>query len=738
MPLAPSWLGMISGGPTGATGPTGPAGPSPSGTGFVTVSSGVPSAVPAGDGLNIGSTVVVQAADSSITIGPTGLSVQTQLNATLASANAYSQSLAYNISSKEPAHAATATALPANTATPTVMTASANGALPLIDGESLLVGERVLVKNEGTTSKNGIYQVTSLGDALNPWVLTRTADADTAAELCGAQVPVDTGTQQGTVWIFSANQNTFVLGTTAVIWTQITVPVATNTVAGTIILAGDLAGSYSTPTVAKINGSTVPAGGALTTGNVLQVSGAGALSYAALNLAGGANYVTGTLPAANQASQSMAGDVTGTTAASVVAQLQGRAVSNTAPSLNQVLTWNGSAWAPAATAAAGVTAVTAASPLTSTGGTTPQIALANGTTAGNTINWNGSAWQSSALNLAGGAGYVTGVLPLANHAAPATANAFPYMATSGVWNATGLSGTNQLIGFNGSTPAVVSIGSGLSLSSGTLSASGGGGSAVAPDANDIYYWKCNDAAGALVNNVTSIAGTSTPAGVTVVNLLAFAVSGGAYGTGAGQLGTKRLFKSATALTLWNNSPNESGYVGAKASTLNSTYLTGAITVECVVALSTYGTNNGENTILRIFNTAESRGYRLYVSTPSYPYTTAPFLRCDMINNNGTTTLSCQLSPGSVAFGRPVHLAFTWNGASEERLFVDGEMVTRSGTLQSLASQTITNFTLGSSWTGVTPPPSPTGLTGDIAEVRISNIARTAAELQARAAAVWTL
>ena len=52
-------------------------------------------------------------------------------------------------------------------------------------------------------------------------------------------------------------------------------------------------------TVAKVNGATVPAAGSLTTGNVLQVTGASALSYAAVNLAGGSAYVTGTLPVAN-------------------------------------------------------------------------------------------------------------------------------------------------------------------------------------------------------------------------------------------------------------------------------------------------------------------------------------------------------------------------------------------------------------------------------------------------------
>ena len=54
--------------------------------------------------------------------------------------------------------------------------------------------------------------------------------------------------------------------------------------AGGVRLAGDLAGTGSaaaTPRVGAINSATVPAGGALTTGNVLQVTGASALGYAA-------------------------------------------------------------------------------------------------------------------------------------------------------------------------------------------------------------------------------------------------------------------------------------------------------------------------------------------------------------------------------------------------------------------------------------------------------------------------
>lgn len=51
---------------------------------------------------------------------------------------------------------------------------------------------------------------------------------------------------------------------------------------------------------ASVNGTTVPAGGALTTGNVLQVNGVASTTYAPVNVGGGSDYVTGSLPATNQ------------------------------------------------------------------------------------------------------------------------------------------------------------------------------------------------------------------------------------------------------------------------------------------------------------------------------------------------------------------------------------------------------------------------------------------------------
>lgn len=60
-------------------------------------------------------------------------------------------------------------------------------------------------------------------------------------------------------------------------------------------------------TVAKANGASIPVAGALTTGNVLQVTGASALSYGVLNLGGGASFVTGSLPLGNESSPTLTG-----------------------------------------------------------------------------------------------------------------------------------------------------------------------------------------------------------------------------------------------------------------------------------------------------------------------------------------------------------------------------------------------------------------------------------------------
>ena len=54
-----------------------------------------------------------------------------------------------------------------------------------IDGQSLTVGDRVLIKDQAASAQNGIYTVTSVGAVGNTtsFVFTRAADADTVGEL---------------------------------------------------------------------------------------------------------------------------------------------------------------------------------------------------------------------------------------------------------------------------------------------------------------------------------------------------------------------------------------------------------------------------------------------------------------------------------------------------------------------------------------------------------------------------
>lgn len=97
-------------------------------------------------------------------------------------------------------------------ATATTLTKASNGVLPTsdFDNQTLVVGSRVLVKNEAgpLAPNNGIYVVSSLGAANAPWVLTRAADADSASELTAAVVAISEGASPGTlddtVWLQSA------------------------------------------------------------------------------------------------------------------------------------------------------------------------------------------------------------------------------------------------------------------------------------------------------------------------------------------------------------------------------------------------------------------------------------------------------------------------------------------------------------------------------------------------------
>lgn len=65
------------------------------------------------------------------------------------------------------------------------LTGNANGAIA-IDGVTVALDDRVLVKNQTDSTENGIYTVTDIGaDGVRAFVLTRAPDADSAEELTG-------------------------------------------------------------------------------------------------------------------------------------------------------------------------------------------------------------------------------------------------------------------------------------------------------------------------------------------------------------------------------------------------------------------------------------------------------------------------------------------------------------------------------------------------------------------------
>lgn len=107
------------------------------------------------------------------------------------------------------ADAATTAALPAVTyangtaGVGATLTADANGALAAQDGITLVVGERLLVKDQASGLENGIYTVTDAGSAGTPFILTRTDDFDEFPEMeDGVAVAVGRGTTLAeTVWL---------------------------------------------------------------------------------------------------------------------------------------------------------------------------------------------------------------------------------------------------------------------------------------------------------------------------------------------------------------------------------------------------------------------------------------------------------------------------------------------------------------------------------------------------------
>lgn len=92
----------------------------------------------------------------------------------------------------------------------------------VIDGLSLAVGNRVLIKNQTTNTQNGIYIVTDAGSASTNWVLTRATDLDFYTQFTrGLIVNVFAGTLNTAKIFMLTSSVTVNIGSAAIVFSEL-------------------------------------------------------------------------------------------------------------------------------------------------------------------------------------------------------------------------------------------------------------------------------------------------------------------------------------------------------------------------------------------------------------------------------------------------------------------------------------------------------------------------------------
>ena len=140
----------------------------------------------------------------------------------------------------------------------------------ILDGVTLSVGNRVLVKDQTTALQNGVYIVTDIGSISTNWILTRASDYDVVAQtIRGDTISIISGTiNSSSLWmltttinsigidnfIFSTidrNSFTSINGTTNQINVNITSGVATISISDNPVFTGTASVTIPTGTTAQ-------------------------------------------------------------------------------------------------------------------------------------------------------------------------------------------------------------------------------------------------------------------------------------------------------------------------------------------------------------------------------------------------------------------------------------------------------------------------------------------------------
>jgi hypothetical protein len=103
------------------------------------------------------------------------------------------------------------------------LTRASNGAIGTIDGATVSVGSRILLRAQTDKKENGVYTVTAVGSVSAPWVITRATDADNnpAGELSnGDFVFTTSGSTNGSKGFIVSTTGTITIGTTEIEYAQ--------------------------------------------------------------------------------------------------------------------------------------------------------------------------------------------------------------------------------------------------------------------------------------------------------------------------------------------------------------------------------------------------------------------------------------------------------------------------------------------------------------------------------------